>query len=181
MSSARRSRSPPLVSLDDFQEAIRMGFIVDVKRMLKEGIVPDQNSVSIAIQNGWPKSFIQLCYKRGASPTTQHLYYAIRYGHIDLVRSLLRMGIVPSEEHLLVAIKMNYKPIIQLLLKQVTPTERSLLAAISVENKSLVRYLLQQDIQPTFTHLEVAEMLRNRDLVTILTKYFIPYASPSTH
>lgn len=165
------SRTAPralLVSLQDFNEAIRLGHITQVKQMIAEGVVPNSDSVSLAIKNGWPKSFLQLCYKNGVLPSRSHLYYATKYGHKDIVEYLLRLKVQPEEYHLVTAITMNYKPIIQVLLKRVTPSSHSLHAAVSVENKALVKYLLKLGVEPTYTDLEIAEMLQNKELVVIL-------------
>jgi hypothetical protein len=156
------------LTVADLNEAIRLGQIIDAKKMLDAGVIPNAESVKLAILNGWHRVFLGQLYKRGAHPTTEHLYLAIRYGHQDIVEMLLKKGLKPTEIHLLTAISMNYKPIVQLLLGYIQPTEKTLRSAILVENKRLVKRLIQLGVRPTYVHLELAHLLNNPSLLSLL-------------
>ena len=166
------SRSHDVIDTADLNEAIRMGLIQEAKRYIQKGVVPSSQTVTLAIQQGFPRWFIDKLYHSSIPflrPTGEHLMTAIRYGHRDLVVMLSRW-VEPQESHLALAIAMNYKPIIQFLLQKVIPGPKSLEMAIGVENKALVRHLLQMGVKPTYAHLELADQVHNEGITAILSE-----------
>ena len=133
------------------------------KQLLREGVLPNTQTVEISILRGYPKNFIHTLYKLGVLPTQKHLTSAISHGHQDIVKYLLRI-VEPTEEDLLTAIRFNYKPMIQLLLKQVQPTDQSMYLAIYSGNKALVKQLIKLGVKPTFSHLEVCQMFHQPEI-----------------
>ena len=133
------------------------------KQLLREGVLPNSQTVEVSILRGYPKNFIHTLYKLGVSPSQKHLTSAISHGHQDIVNYLLRV-VEPTEEDLLTAIRFNYKPMIQLLLKQVQPTDQSMYLAIYSGNKALVKQLIKLGVKPSFSHLEVCQLFHQPEI-----------------
>jgi hypothetical protein len=60
------------------------------KQLLREGVLPNTQTVEISILRGYPKNFIHTLFKLGVLPTQKHLTSAISHGHQDIVKYLLR-------------------------------------------------------------------------------------------
>jgi hypothetical protein len=159
-------------TIQDLNEAIRLGWIMEAKKMILDGVVPNQTTLSYSIENGWPKLFIKLLVNKGVYPTVKDLYLAVLYGHKDIVEYLLKLKIIPTEIHMITAINHNYKPIILLLLPKVTLTHNMLDSAISTENISLVKFLIKKGIKPTMTQLEIADITQNKKLISLISSSF---------